>query len=754
MAQCVQYDNNYSNNIKKLSTDISFVKAIINSNNSMTEGVWYPIVIYKKENEAVDCDLLHKRKDSIAEIDKNYLNIYGVDKCQSKNIEYFDILTIEDSAAIQKSRFFDGANVEYGYNPLNCSYCGTHSRTWRLIDEQGNISDAYQADCCGGACDVRMNEDDYIPKIPLLNHHYYTDPCDFKYIGDNPARSGPGLGKEAVIKSSDIEDLNFNGDVSFCVDWKLKETISEIPYDDDTTQHPSQVLHNKAYKKSQITSFTCGNFILTSVNQENEFSGYDYDWLHDNLADLPDVADFTKPYGIKGSTTDNIFVGKNKAGSFWKWNYTSGILGWYRKYDYSRLDDQRPISGYDLYISPGDVFYATNAQIEPNPTTEEAEEDPPFIKACPSGLKIVQNSNFIGIIPNESSFMYISANIYDLFYEWYERYLEAGHSFETSRELAAIMSTAPQFENVTTDLLDPVLAASGSSAYSLNSLQQIQELSKDMQTGTDFKTKNIHYINSDIDLLNVLQLKYGSYLSIENNSSIEFSKPVDNNFVLDLNFDVVVTKRSTPDYSQTITVGAKKLLEASGKTLNVNGIKYETKDSYRLYDIYPRIVDSENFDGEYCNDCDAYSSFYLTDNGEAACIEDGDASFCYDTLAFFLNNSQGEEEGTRPQRRISDATIRDSRPVNFYHHYVDTFAINSKNSMYVSSAMHDVPIGITSVSSSSCPRGQSLSLKFDITGAKIKLYWSTLKQVQNRQCISNERFPLDLDNLCKCNTNS
>lgn len=757
MADCVQYDSDYIHSIDKnsMGLDINFVEAIINQDYNLdkVEGVWYPIVITSSDNQAEYCDLLHKSKETIDNFDKYYANIYGKDKCQSSDVGSFNILSIGDNIVASRSRFFDGEDVEYIYNALDCLYCGSYSKSWQLIDKDGNTSDEYAADCCGGACDVRMNENDYIPKIPLLNQHYYTEPCDFQYIADNPARSGPGLGKEQVVQVDGVDDLSFAGDIKLYVDWKLKETISEIPYDQATTQHANKNLHDKSYKKAKIISRTCGNFLLNSINENTKYNGYDYSWLEDNIEDIPKPEDFTQPYGIRGSTIDNIFVGAKKIGSFWKWNYTSGILGWYRKYDVNRVSDQRPISGVDLYLADGDVFFATNAKIEPDPAEES---DLSFIKSCPSGLKIVQAGVFKGIIPNESSFIYISANIYDLFYEWYERYQAAGHSLLESKRLAAIMATAPQFENVTTDLLDPILGSKDSSDYALNSLQQIKVLSENLQTGTNYDSIRINYVSNEKDLFNILEYKYGAYLGIKKNATITFDSPVDNNFVLDLNFDFV-TKSTNNDtsYEQNITVGDIELLSVAGQSLTVNGITYTADRPYTLYDVYPRIVDSSNFNGTYCDDCDAYSSFYLTSDGEAACINDGDASFCYDTLSFFLNNSQGQDEGTRPQRLISDATLRESRPVNFYHPYVDIFAINSKKSMYISSAMHDIPIGITSANSLRCPANELLNLQFIIDAhSMIKLYWSNLNQVQNQKCSENKRFPLDLNNLCKCYTNN
>ena len=122
--------------------------------------------------------------------------------------------------------------------------------------------------------------------------------------------------------------------------------------------------------------------------------------MYDNMGksqEIPTSGNFTKPYGFNGTTHNNLFIGGERLASHWKWNATSGILGWYRYYDVNRTDDRRPIPGVDLYISQGDVFWAETDGPEPdNPEYDfsSSSSTGKDIKNCPSGLKVVENNTF------------------------------------------------------------------------------------------------------------------------------------------------------------------------------------------------------------------------------------------------------------------------------------------------------------------------------------------------------------------------
>ncbi|NBO24264.1 MAG: hypothetical protein EBU93_03390, partial [Chlamydiae bacterium] len=59
---------------------------------------------------------------------------------------------------------------------------------------------------------------------------------------------------------------SFNSCPELVIDWELKPTITEIPYDELTSQYDNEIDHRRSYSKALHTSKTCGNFLLTKVN--------------------------------------------------------------------------------------------------------------------------------------------------------------------------------------------------------------------------------------------------------------------------------------------------------------------------------------------------------------------------------------------------------------------------------------------------------------------------------------------------------
>jgi len=77
-----------------------------------------------------------------------------------------------------------------------CSYCGSPPTgiKWKLYDDNGNASPReYDTSCCGGGCDTMFKVDDYIPKIPYLNHAYITGLSDWKHKLQFPAWNNKSL---------------------------------------------------------------------------------------------------------------------------------------------------------------------------------------------------------------------------------------------------------------------------------------------------------------------------------------------------------------------------------------------------------------------------------------------------------------------------------------------------------------------------------------------------------------------------------
>ena len=688
------------------SINTRFLKNIIPGYNPDELGLWHPIVIYKKDNLSKYCDPL---------IQAGLDNVTSLDPCNCS----------DGQIASVGGGFYEN----YKEADLDSSYCGDYKASWKLYDAStGESSESvlgdkgvFESSCASGACDVRFKVDDFIAKVPVLNQSYVSGFFDFKHLEQFPACTNEGLGFERFIEYSSLDKID-SQNANFCIDWKLKEIISEIDYEPVTSYHLNEYTHNKSFLKAEKVSRTCGNFILTDVIQNYSGQYNIYDKMGESQ-EIPTTGNFTKPYGFNSTTHNNLFIGGEKLASHWKWNATSGILGWYRYYDINRTNDRRPIPGVDLYISQGDVFWAETDGPEPdNPdyNFSSSSETGKDIKNCPSGLKVVENNAFKGIIPNGSEAVYISENIYPKFYQFYEKYTLLGEPHKNAFRLASIMATSPLYDGYTVDLL----STTGPVLYDeLNEYKQVDLLSKNMLQTTHYESiDGLYYIKDNNSLVDTLFHKYGGYLWIppQTNETIKFSlDSTANSIYFDMDFDMVVDKtvtenagrkkhrrKPTPNcslslnppyniyYDQKITAGQSSVSTniddhyrfsagCSNGTFNPSeAARYAnvalndknfvstpvmTDGSYTLSGVYSRISLSSS-DGAGCNDCNANSTFYLVKNAETALCtpvrktaesRDKDhETFCFDVLSNFLNNSEGpgQEPGQRPRRSIVDAT--------------------------------------------------------------------------------------------------
>lgn len=709
-----------------------------------------------------------------------------------------------------------------------CNYCGTYSISSSLIDSKKQKSPrSYTFDCCNGACDTRFKNNDFIQGIPVLNQSYITGLLDSKYHGQFPACNNRGLGKEKFINIPASRRNKILGP-NLCIDWRLKETISEIPYDPLYSQHDSEYLHNKSYKKSQMLSDTCGNFILLSL-PETEESGRN--WYQEQYPILSGLIGTTKiiddkpvnimpnpdqfkniPYGIDQESYKNIFIKNQKIGSYWKWNYSSGILCWYRYYNTGvpPKDDPRPIPGVDLYIPPGDVFFATNDGPEPATDSDPLLVDPKSkIQSCPSGLKIVNNGDISCIIPSGSNFCYISNNLYNKFYTAYNLINQTKDiSYIDAFKIAATLATSPQYDKITVDLLKTNIEFN----YSGNIYQQIDILNRDMQSGTPYDSvSRLNYISNKTELLTTLAQKYGAYLWVPPNteSTITFDKSISSSFALDIDFDMVIKQKDSLwkssacnpmkscaersvtknfSYSQEIgftdamlktetrddvryvptcntgdgSVIGKNFGLFSSVYINNSKIKSVFTSSGCIFfeDIYPRIASTDT--DTFCDNCDKNSSYYLIGNVEnLECgSKAGSNSFCYSTLARRFNNSppqfQGDPSpsGTRTERQIADGTIRWKRGYKslFFNPHIDLAAFHEEGGIFFNS----VPLGIDNqtffekTSSLSGIDTDQIQLKFITKDVGIKLYKLEAEYLQTSSSSSArcKRFPIKTS--CKC----
>ena len=787
------------------SIDTRSLEDIIPVYDPSISGIWKPLVIFPSKNKAQYCDPLIQA---------------GLD-----NVSAFDPCNCSDG---QISSVGAGFYTDFKESNLDTAYCGDYETEWRLYDAgTGESSEdvlggagVFTANCASGACDVRFKVDDFIAKVPVLNQSYISGFYDFKHLQQFPACTNEGLGFERFIEYSDLTDIESQY-ANFCIDWKLKPTISEIPYDAVSSYHLNEYTHDKSFLKSEKVSRTCGNFILTEVSDEGYKTQYSmYDDMGTNV-DLPATGDFTEPYGFNGTTHNNLFIAGKRLASHWKWNVASGILGWYRHYDIDRLDDQRPVHGVDLYISQGDVFWATTDGPEPDNKDYDfnSTSSSSFIKNCPSGLKVVDGNTFKGIIPNGSEAIYISNNIYPKFYQFYEKYLLLGYEHSRAFRLSAIMATSPLYDGYTVDLLHE----SSNVTYPNdlpNEFGQIDKLNTDMVVGTNYKSsQGLNYISNETNLVDTLFHKYGGYLWIppQTNETISFKlDEATKSVYCDIDFDIVVDKTITEragrkkhrkkprsdcslsvyppyniSYDQTISAGSSSIstnidshyrynadcsdgvydnfrLGLYGNVA-LNGQNFANKfiydGAYTLSGVYSRISKNSS-SGPGCTDCGANTTFYLVPDAEAALCtpprntaearDRDNETFCYDKLAFFLNNSEGPdaEPGERPERSIVDATEYDYRRYKAlaFNPHIDMVAFHAQGGAYFNSSVFGENKSVIFDSTVNNNDPDSVKIKFQTRDVGIKIYslYAEKLQSDDKNSLYCKRFPVDIDNICKC----
>lgn len=664
--------------------DLRFLRSLIGSYSSSKSGLWQPLVVTPNNSSTSYCELLSYPLSE---------NVSAFNPCNCSNDQIFGI-------------YYDVLENNVQDISTECDYCSSFAQT----------------DCCDldNNCDVRFNKDDYTPKIPYLQQGYISGFTDFKHLKQFPSCSNLALGKEKFITltSSTFKDYS-NQPHNIYIDWKLQETISEVPYDAYNSRHINEYNHNKSYIKSKIKSNTCGNFILKS---STEFPG-----------------EFIKPYGFTNQTYDNIYVNTEKLGSHWKWNYQSGILGWYRYFDINRSNDDRPIAGIDLYIPPGDVFWAKNDGPEPSniTTTEELNPISPSqsdsVKACPSGLKLVNGQIYNGIIPNNSEFIYISENIYDKFLEYRQRLELLGYGDTDKTEIAAQLATAPEYDNVVTDLLD------NSVSEDRNSLGQLSTLNQYMTSGTEFKSfGNINYCNTTIDLINTLASKYGCYMMIDPNSngSVKVNTSIGNSFYADLDFDMVIprNKLSFNSANGTMLPNQPNYLKNFRYDQTINaGNKNIASSSFNSY---------KGFDEECVN------GSYAEVNGANYCS----LYFYGEEVSNIVNNSGSYYFRDEYQRSFGSIVRERKYPASAFNPHIDLIAAHPQGGIHCNA----IPFGLDQktffIKNQSLSSSNRLDIKFDTKDCAIKIYAIKIGKLQNSNTDNKEclRFPYKEEDTCKC----
>jgi len=729
-------------------------------------GIWKPIIISHLNDGPKYCEPLTFSKSD-------------------KSSSFFPCNCNAASFSSEAEGFYDTIET----SSVSCTYCNTATQniSWYLYDEAGNSSIELTASgCCDGICDTRLNKDDYLPKIPMLNQSMLTGFVDFKYMNEFPGCSNPGLGQERYYKYNREklkEDTRLNlTNCDMYIDWKMKECISEIPYEALTSQHNSQYVHEKTYKRALTTSKTAGNFII--LDEET------------GIFDIPEIDDFKAPYGFNNSTYNNIFKKGEKIASYWKWNYLSGVQCWQRYFE----------GNYETYISPGDFFYVTLDGPEPNPPapSEPDPNDPPasdrVISKCPSGLKVVDGTGeVVDIIPSGTKAVYISENIYPLFKSIFDRVIavaSGGNPFLSAVDIAGTLATGPQYDNITTDLL-----STDGDNYIKNEFFQISGMNQNMNSGMHYGSAfNFGYCKTDTDIINVLRHKYGQYIWIPPRTKATIEITETSNGFVEFDFDMVLSKdkikhsntnatslpnNKTPISNKSFTyklssnsfscnpfgdsIYARSCsvetglnpdnskykkpvfeIESSLSLQSINfdgGYRYAPGVNSEFKDKYPRIVlDEENIE-DYCSECDPKSSYYIAGSGRTLCKQE---DFCDYTLADYFR-------GNRKYRKISDNSLVMHR--KYYaqaaNARIDAVAVHPNYGSAIESEMFGLNkskafFQINNDNKSST-RGGNVKVEIETYDVGIKIYDLRYEPLQtDNSTMHNKRFPVNYDNLCSC----
>ena len=533
MSCCNIVDGSFFDDISDINNftiDISRLQALLPSGytDSQKTNIWFPIFITPSDisssfDDFIQSNLLIQAERSVVSDPCN---------CKPTNSIY--------SGQIQN-------------NIINCNYCfrdddNDTSSNWALLDENGSTSYGIYSSTCETSPvvhkDIRANDDDILPKIPVLNNSYITKALDFKYQNRYPATQNTidqsnnryALGFEQFAKYSESETKSFKLNSNpVCVDWSICPRMGEIPFDDTDTYHKDVDTHIKSYNRFLHTNKTCGNFIFLepSVKSDNALDFYgllsnsgDRNKLNLNKKDipyftgypsafnyLPTDEQFTIPYGLSKPFINNVFINKQKELSHWIWKYDKAVLCWYRYSPASNANnDKRPIPGVDLYISNGDVFWASIKSLEGSNLSTEV--------GCPSGIKVTNDNNVIKyVIPDNSKFIYISKNIYPQFLKILNRLEKytAGFTQQFTPieriNIAAIQATGPAFDEITLDTFKT------QSLYFLPSMSRPKNILDDGGPNTFYRTNLSNFIENNIGANNFTRSTLNEYENFGQNSS-------------------------------------------------------------------------------------------------------------------------------------------------------------------------------------------------------------------------------------------
>jgi hypothetical protein len=623
----------------------SWLQSLVPPFNADTSGVWYPIIINHSSSRSEYGSLLsnpQKINDSIT--DPCNCNSVGRSLARNTILAYNDF-----SEDAENGVFCEYCQKLYNTNTgvMNCVV----DVDYRPRDPNGENStiqwpilgltpvpigsgENYNVKCCNGGCDTRMLTDDIVPKIPYLSNSYINKFFDFKHLKQFPSIENPGLGIERFGSYTGPTDRISLSNATVHFDWILKPRLGEVPPAENDTYHSNLYVHEQSYSRYLLNNKTCGNFILQKINAPTPISM----WQSGNMPMLsgspllsgistytPEISDiiptasqFTIPYGISDDTHYNIFLKAPypKQGGLWKWNFTSGVLCWYRYYDRGRTNDSRVIPGVDLYISPGDVFFAKNDGPEPLVGTTGTPQSCKH-RVCPSGLKMTSyqtnsTSGTVTILPSGSEFIYISNNIYPYVYSFVQFFMNnisnnpdidtTNITYNDLLRYASIMATGPLYSEITVSLynipgateeLDAnryinILNKKGINNSKVFTIDDINQWFSDTNNAdkvrdqyyrlvrlnkrlTDKKMpsyNNLNMIATTGDLVNTLVDKYGLYVWVppDTNATITLNNAIYPHAYFDIDFETAIKLRDTRSAVSSIGQPKNCNLQLRGRT--------------------------------------------------------------------------------------------------------------------------------------------------------------------------------------------
>lgn len=486
---------------------------------------------------------------------------------------------------------------------------------WQLETTDNEVLRTYfvgSGDPYGGK-EIFANYADILPKIPVNNNTYLKELYD-SYPQSNtfPANKlHDGIGINNFFKHKQpTKNLQSYGEI--IIDWNISEKIGEIPFDGIESHHEDISVHKKSYERFLQTGKTCGNFIYFPPDLNSR------SFISIVKEFLPSEEEFTIPYGFKAPYINNVFYGKEKKASYWNWDYISAVLCWY-KYDPSlvvqKLQNNDLVSkDHIIYISEGDVFEAKN--LHP--------------------INILSNDNVVTeIIPAGSPFLYISKNIYGKFLKILERLESSNNEFKLLNnrikiETAAIYAAGPSYDEVTLDAIssNSLFVGSVEDIYSLNqkgfteivpsAIQKIVDSTKLNNSFVEYyenissvfmnsinnffieqilkvpfkhnyDNSNLNYAHDVKSLIQILDNKYGSYISIDSNKDVRFvneSKYLNKNISFETDIEILPKIKTSMgvtntkiDCSLPKKMGYHQEIKIAGKTIKTISASPKSKNA-------------------------------------------------------------------------------------------------------------------------------------------------------------------------------